>query len=136
MSIVEPCVLELLKHADSRYTLVVEASKRGRQIIGGSKPLLDNEGMKPLKTAVEDKDDPVLGITTRIGNAVSDAIRSWLRREGLDEEPANTWGHGAVGFIWAVSDRWIVTNLRRPRAEVVAYIDQLFTPAFDGIRRS
>ena len=25
MSIVEPCVLELLKHADSRYTLVVEA---------------------------------------------------------------------------------------------------------------
>ena len=54
MSIVEPCVLELLKHADSRYTLVVEASKRGRQIIGGSKPLLDNEGMKPLKTAVEE----------------------------------------------------------------------------------
>ena len=49
MSIVEPCVLELLKHADSRYTLVVEASKRG-----GSKPLLDNEGMKPLKTAVEE----------------------------------------------------------------------------------
>ena len=48
MSIVEPCVLELLKHADSRYTLVVEASK------GGSKPLLDNEGMKPLKTAVEE----------------------------------------------------------------------------------
>ena len=28
MSIVEPCVLELLKHADSRYTLVVEAAVR------------------------------------------------------------------------------------------------------------
>ncbi len=54
MSIVDPCVLDLLKHADSRYTLVVEASKRGRQIIGGSKPLLDNEGMKALKTAVEE----------------------------------------------------------------------------------
>ena len=81
-------------------------------------------------------EDPVLGITTRIGNAVADAMRSWLRREGLDEEPANTWGHGVVGFIWAVADRWIVTNLRRPREEVVAYIDQLFTPAFDGIRRS
>lgn len=38
MSIVEPCVLELLKHADSRYTLVVEASKRGRQIIGAASP--------------------------------------------------------------------------------------------------
>lgn len=54
MSIVDPCVLDLLKHADSRYTLVVEASKRGRQIVGGAKPLLDSEGMKPLKTAVEE----------------------------------------------------------------------------------
>ena len=90
----------------------------------------------PRPTGETPPEDPVLGITTRIGNAVSDAIRSWLRREGLDEEPANTWGHGAVGFIWAVADRWIVTNLRRPREEVVAYIDQLFTPAFDGIRRS
>lgn len=81
-------------------------------------------------------DDPVLGITTRIGNEVSAAFGAWLRREGLDDEPANTWGHGAVGFIWAVADRWIVTNLRRPRSEVVDYIDQLFTPAFDAQRRS
>ncbi len=54
MSIVEPNVLELLKHADSRYTLVVEASKRGRQLVGGSQPLMENAGMKPLKTAVEE----------------------------------------------------------------------------------
>ncbi len=54
MSIVDPCVLELLQHSDSRYTLVVEASKRGRQIVGGSQPLIDNAGMKPLKTAVEE----------------------------------------------------------------------------------
>ncbi len=53
-SIVEPNVLELLEHAESRYTLVVEASKRGRQIVGGSQPLIDNAGMKPLKTAVEE----------------------------------------------------------------------------------
>ena len=32
MSIVEPSVLELLNHSESRYTLVVEASKRGRQL--------------------------------------------------------------------------------------------------------
>ena len=54
MSIVDPCVLELLEHSDSRYTLVVEASKRGRQIVGGTQPLIDNTGMKPLKTAVEE----------------------------------------------------------------------------------
>ena len=33
MSIVDPSVLELLNHAESRYTLVVEASKRGREIV-------------------------------------------------------------------------------------------------------
>ena len=54
MSIVDPCVLELLKHSDSRYTLVVEASKRGRQIVAGSQPLFDAKEMKPLKTAVEE----------------------------------------------------------------------------------
>ena len=54
MSIVDPNVLDLLEHADSRYTLVVEAGKRGRQIVGGAQPLFDNTGMKPLKTAVEE----------------------------------------------------------------------------------
>ena len=54
MSIVDPHIQELLEHADSRYTLVVEASKRGRQIVGGVPALIDNAGMKPLKTAVEE----------------------------------------------------------------------------------
>jgi len=54
MSIVDPNVQELLEHSDSRYTLVVEASKRGRQIVGGVPALIPNEGMKPLKTAVEE----------------------------------------------------------------------------------
>ena len=54
MSIAEPNVLELLEHADSRYTLVVEASKRGRQIVGSAQPLIDAKEMKPLKVAVEE----------------------------------------------------------------------------------
>ena len=51
MSIVDPSVLELLNHADSRYTLVVEASKRAREIVSGSTPAINAEGMKPLKVA-------------------------------------------------------------------------------------
>ena len=54
MSIVDPSVLELLNHAESRYTLVVEASKLGREIVNGALPMIDAEGMKPLKTAVEE----------------------------------------------------------------------------------
>ena len=54
MSIVDPSVLDLLNHAESRYTLVVETSKRGREIVAGSQPMIDAEGMKPLKVAVEE----------------------------------------------------------------------------------
>ena len=54
MSIVDPNVLELLNHADSRYTLVVEASKRAREIVSGSAPVINAGGMKPLKAAVEE----------------------------------------------------------------------------------
>lgn len=53
-NVVEPSVLELLKHADSRYTLVVEAAKRGRQIVAGGQPLIEAKEMKPLKVAVEE----------------------------------------------------------------------------------
>ena len=54
MSIVDPSVLELLNHAESRYSLVVEASKRAREIVSGSAPAINAEGMKPLKAAVEE----------------------------------------------------------------------------------
>jgi len=56
MSIVEPNVLELLQYADSRYTLVVEASKRGRQLVAGAQPLIEEHDMKPLGIAVEEID--------------------------------------------------------------------------------
>lgn len=74
--------------------------------------------------------DPVLGVTNRIGDAVSAAMGAWLREHGLDDAPANTWGHGVVGFTWAVADRWILTDLRRPRPDIVAFVERLFTPAF------
>ena len=54
MSIVEPNVLELLDHADSRYTLVVEAAKRGRQLVAGAQPLIEDKDMMPLGIAVEE----------------------------------------------------------------------------------
>ena len=57
MSIIEPNVLELLKHADNRYTLVVEASKRGRQLLNGAQPLImdaQDQETKPLRVAIEE----------------------------------------------------------------------------------
>lgn len=75
-------------------------------------------------------DHPVLGITARIGNQISRAMAAWLRRNNLDEEAANTWGHGIVGFVYAVSDRWILTQHKRPRQDVVRFIDEMFAATF------
>lgn len=74
--------------------------------------------------------DPVTGITGRIGQEVAEAFRAWLRRNGLDPRPANTWGYGVVGFVWAIADKWITTGKQRPRADIVEFTARLFDPAF------
>lgn len=75
-------------------------------------------------------EDPVSGITGRIGNEVAEAFRTWLRTNGLDARAANTWGHGVVGFVWAIADKWITTGHQRPRADIVDFTVRLFDPAF------
>ena len=51
---IEPAIGELLKKVDCRYTLAVEASKRARELIGGSMPLIDTKETKPLSIAIEE----------------------------------------------------------------------------------
>ena len=53
MAIVNPTIVELSEKVDSRYTLVVEASKRARQLVHGAQPLVDPKDMQPLKIAIE-----------------------------------------------------------------------------------
>lgn len=115
---------ELITQVADAYLAVVERD-RNLYLFVASRPT----GETPTS-------DPVGSITTRIGDRMAEAMRAWLRRESLSEDPANIWAHGAVGYIWAVADRWIVTNLRRPRADVVAYINQFFVPAFEAQRLS
>ena len=64
---IHPSYVELLKimndeaeengtpHIDSRYSLVIAAAKRARQIIAGAEPLVDEKpGAKPLSIAVDE----------------------------------------------------------------------------------
>lgn len=74
--------------------------------------------------------DPVTSITTRIGNEVAEAFRTWLAARGLDEAAATTWGHGVIGFVWAVADKWMTTGHERPREDIVEFTARLFEPAF------
>ena len=60
MSIVDPSIVELCEKVDCRYTLVVETSKRARQLVAGVQPLIDPKDMKPLKIAVEEVDRGLL----------------------------------------------------------------------------
>ena len=81
-------------------------------------------------TGEDPVEDPVTGITGRIGDELADIFRAWLSTRGLDPRPANTWGHGVVGFVWAVADKWITTGHQRPRADIVDFTGRLFAPAF------
>ncbi len=44
----------ILKEGDSRYTLVMLASKRARQIIEGESPLIETDSKKPVSIAIEE----------------------------------------------------------------------------------
>ena len=51
---IDPPIGELLSKVDCRYTLAVETSKRARELIGGSEPLIDTKEIKPLAIAIEE----------------------------------------------------------------------------------
>jgi len=46
-----PPINDLLEKVDSRYTLVIMAAKRAREIIDGSKALVDVDSSKPVTIA-------------------------------------------------------------------------------------
>ena len=49
-----PPVDELLEKVDCRYTLVVEASKRARQLVDGAPQLVETKTKKPVSIAVRE----------------------------------------------------------------------------------
>ena len=49
--LLEPRVDELLKKAENRYELAIIVSKRARQIVGGSEPMVDTKEKSPTTIA-------------------------------------------------------------------------------------
>ena len=58
MSMTDPNILQLLDKADCRYTLVVEVSKRARQLIDGIPALVDTKDKEnmPVSIAIDEVD--------------------------------------------------------------------------------
>lgn len=59
-----------------------------------------------------------------------------LERNGKPSDPAETWGHGFVGFVFASADHWLAQEDRRPREEIVEIVTGVFGPFLDGVMRS
>ncbi len=54
MSMIYPSIDELVKNVDSKYTLVIAAAKRARQILDGSPILLETDSTKDVTIALEE----------------------------------------------------------------------------------
>ena len=53
-SMINPSIVDLVEKAGDRYSVVVITSKRARQIIAGSRPLVDSDLSKPLTIAISE----------------------------------------------------------------------------------
>lgn len=50
----EPSLDELMKRVDSKYTMVVAAAKRARQLLEGAVPTVPPHAAKPVSIALEE----------------------------------------------------------------------------------
>lgn len=49
-----PPIDELLKKTENCYTLVVESSKRARDLVAGAQPMVESDSQKPVSIAVDE----------------------------------------------------------------------------------
>lgn len=49
-----PSINELSKIGGSRYTLVMLAAKRSRELVEGAKPLIETDSTQPVSIAIEE----------------------------------------------------------------------------------
>ena len=53
---INPSIDDLLKKADTKYTLAVLAAKRARQLLDGSEPLVQSKSPRVVTIALEEID--------------------------------------------------------------------------------
>ena len=67
MPMTTPPIGDLLDKVDCRYTLVVEVSKRARQLVGGLSPLIEPKDTKAVCIAVEEVHRGLIAFERPIG---------------------------------------------------------------------
>ena len=61
--IIDPPITSISKRANCRYTLIVEVSKRARQLVAGAEPLSPTTETKPVSIAVREVDQGLIDYT-------------------------------------------------------------------------
>lgn len=65
-SMINPSIMDLLKKVDDRYSLVIVTSRRARQIIDGSDPLVATKSKKPLTIAINEVNEGEISYDTPV----------------------------------------------------------------------
>ena len=78
-------------------------------------PLLD----KPIG------DDPVTGLTARIGDELADLLARGLTASGRSAASAGVLAYGVVGLVRAAADHWLTAPDALPRSELAAQLTAL-----------
>ncbi|KAI3350904.1 DNA-directed RNA polymerase subunit omega [Clostridium botulinum] len=59
-SMINPSIVDLLTKVGDRYSLVILTSKRAREIIEGSEPLIKVDSHKPLTIAINEVNEDIV----------------------------------------------------------------------------
>ncbi|WP_243122779.1 DNA-directed RNA polymerase subunit omega [Haloimpatiens lingqiaonensis] len=62
ISMINPPLIDLLQKVDNRYSLIIVAARRARQIIDGDKPLLDTDSNKPVTIAINEINNDMITV--------------------------------------------------------------------------
>ena len=89
----------------------------------------DSTMLRPLVEG-DLNDDPVTGLTMRIGERIAELLRA----SGLPDDRAATWGHGLVGCVRAATDQWIRAGMNRPATVVADDLCLLLASAYTAPR--
>lgn len=78
-------------------------------------------------------EDPVTGLTTRIGDRLADLFASALGAAGREPAAAGALAHGVVGLVRAACDHWLAAPDPLPRPVLVHQLSALISGGLTAV---
>jgi AcrR family transcriptional regulator len=78
-------------------------------------------------------DDPLTGLTSRIGDQLAALITAALAASGREAAAAGALAHGVVGLVRAAADHWLTTSDPLPRSELTQQLSALIAGGLTAV---